>query len=149
MIKINLFFDQNLKSIKLPAILKIPHKRISSDFVLDTGSPHTILNYSDSIRLGIPHTAKGEIIRIGGKIYQSYIFNKFEILLKATNNQIVTEIIPIRILKPHNLKINEIEELDNFPNLLGLDFLEKGYNLFCDINSNKIYFEKENFSNIN
>ncbi len=136
--RIKVFYDKNLRLLKIPAILKIPNKRISSDFVLDTGSPHTVLNYSDSIRLGVPHITKSDIIRIGGRTYQSYIFNRFEIIFKSIDNKEVKEILPVRILKPNSAKIEELGRLDKFPNLLGLDFLER-YRFFCDIPNKEIY----------
>lgn len=143
MTKIRIFYDKEEKLLRVPAILKVPHARIVSDFILDTGSPHTILNYTDSIRLGIPHTEKSEIVRMGGRAYQRYTFNKFEMVLKSQDNQAVTENLPIRILIPCSLKSIELINLDKFPNLLGMDFLEKGYKLFCDINNKDIKFEKE------
>lgn len=139
--KIKILFDEKSKVLRIPALLKIPHKRIKSDLVLDTGSPHTILNYTDSIRLGVPHTFKDKIVRMGGRIYQSYLFNKFEIVFKTDENELVTEVIPIMILKPHGLNIDELEELDEFPNLLGLDLLEKGYKLFCDLKNKETFLE--------
>jgi len=141
--KIKISYKKIPKLMRIPALLKVPHKRIISDFVIDTGSPYTILNYSDSIRLNIPHTTKGEIIRIGGRTYQSYIFNKFEIILKTMDDKEITEIIPIRVLKPTSLKIDELRILDNLPNILGLDFLEKGYKLVCNIPEYDIYLEKD------
>ncbi len=140
--RIKIFFDQKSKVLRIPALFKIPHKRIKSDFVLDTGSPHTFLNYTDAIRLTVPHTLKDKQIRIGGRKYQSYLFSKFEFTFKTEDDELVTESIPIRVLKPHGLNIDEIEELDNFPNLLGLDFLEKGYKLYCDLKNKEIYLEK-------
>jgi hypothetical protein len=138
--KIKVFYDKNLRLLKIPAVLKIPHGRISSDFVIDTGSPHTILNYTDSIRLGVPHASKAELIRIGGKAYQSYIFNKFELVLKSENNEVLSQEMPIRILVPSSEK--GMENLDRFPNLLGMDFLEKGYKFYCDLGREDINFEK-------
>ena len=140
--KIKIIYNKYPKLLRIPAILQVPHKRIASDFVLDTGSPHTVLNYSNSIRLGIPHNTKSEIIRIGGEVYQSYLFNKFEIVFKSTDNEEIKEQIPIRVLKPNSAKMNELEKLDKFPNLLGIDFLERGYKLICDIQNNDIYLEK-------
>ena len=119
----------------------LPHKRIASDFVIDTGSPHTILNYTDSIRLGIPHNTKSEIVRMGGRVYQSYIYDNFEMILKSLDNQEIIEKISIRVIKPISSKMKEIENLDKFPNLLGLDFLEK-WDLICKIKDNEIFLEK-------
>ena len=60
----------------------------------------------------------------------------------SPTNKPVSEEIPVRILIPSSLKSKEIEELDNFPNLLGMDFFEKGYKFHCDINKEEIFFEK-------
>ncbi|MBI2630447.1 hypothetical protein HYW76_05075 [Candidatus Pacearchaeota archaeon] len=143
MIKLKLFYDKNLKQIKIPSVLKSSRNRIVSNFIFDTGSPHTILNYSDSLRLGIPHVTKSEIIRMGGRVYQSYIFNNFEIIFKSPEKEIIKEILPVRVLKPNSLKMERIEEMDRFPNILGIDFLEKGYKFVCDIVNEEIYLEKE------
>ncbi len=141
--KIKVFFDKNLNVLKVPSVLKIPHKRIVSNFIFDTGCPHTILNYTDSIRLGVPKIRKAELIRIGGRTYQSYVYNKIEILLKDTEGNLVTETLPVKILKPNSPRVKELEELDGFPNLLGMDFLKKGYKFFCDTIKDEVYFEKE------
>jgi len=140
--KIKLFYDKDSKQIRVPVIIKIPHKRIVSDFVIDTGSPHTILNYSNSVRLGVPHTEKSELVRLGGRAYQSYLFSKVEIMFKSDENKEIIEIIPVRILKPSPLRIEEMEQLDRCPNLMGIDFLEKGYKFFCDLAIGEAYFEK-------
>jgi len=81
------------------------HAAVSSKFIVDTGSPHTILNYSDSLRLNIPHNEKGEIIRIGGRAYQSYIFDNFEIILKSIDGIEVKQKMSVRILKPKRMKL--------------------------------------------
>lgn len=139
--RVKVQFNKIYKTLRVPAVLRIPHKRIASDFILDTGSPHTILNYTDSIRLGIPHDKKSEIVRMGGRVYQSYIYDNFEIILKSLDNQEIVEKISIRVIKPISSKINEIENLDKFPNLLGLDFLEK-WNLICKIKDDEIFLER-------
>lgn len=140
--KLKLFYDRILKVLTIPAVFKIPHNRIISKFVLDTGSPHTILNYSDSIRLNIPHLQKSELIRIGGRAYQSYLYKNLELTFKSEDGKPVKDFIEVRVLKPASLKMEEIDKLDSFPNLLGLDFLEKGYKLFCNLSNGEIYLEK-------
>ena len=140
--KIKAFHDKNLDIIKIPCVLKTPHKRIVSDFIFDTGSANTILNFTDSLRLNIPRINKSELVRMGGRKYQSYEFNKLEIVFKSTENEAIIIKMPIKSLKPTTPKIGALEELDDFPNLLGLDFLKQGYKFFCDLDNEKIYFEK-------
>jgi len=134
------FRNKELKFLSVPILIQTPHKRLKTEFIIDTGSPYTILNYTDSIRLGIPHHTKSELVRIGGREYQSYI-SKCEIILKSINNDRITETIYIRVLKPSSTKINELENLDRLPNILGLDFL-LSYKFICDISNNEIYLEK-------
>lgn len=139
--KIKVLFNKIHKDLRVPVILLTPHKRISSDFVIDTGSPHTILNYTDSLRLSIPHSEKAELLRIGGRAYQSYLFNRLEIIFKSENGEEIRKIIPIRVLKPFSFKTDELENLDRFPNLLGLDIIEKDFKLICNIKENEIFIE--------
>ena len=141
--KIKVNYDSENKLLRIPVILKAPHKRLVSEVIFDTGSPYTFLNYSDSLRLCIPHDNKSKIIRIGGRTYQSYLYEKFEIMFKSENNQSIVEILPVRILKPNSLKMEELKKLDRFPNILGIDFLELGWKFFCDVNNDNIYFEKD------
>jgi len=127
----------------VPVVLWAPRKKIKSFFIVDTGSPNTILNYTDSIRLGIPHIAKGGIIRMGGRRYKSHVYRKFEIIFKSTDDKEIRESLPIRVLTPTSPKAKAMEELDAFPNILGMDFLKKkGYRLHCDLEKDNIYLEK-------
>lgn len=49
-------------------VLRTPHNRITTIFMLDTGSPLTIIGYSDALRLKIPFEGyEKEIISIGGR----------------------------------------------------------------------------------
>ena len=140
--KINVFYDKELNWLKIPVTLKTAHKRISAFIVFDTGSPNTLLNYLDSRRLNIPFIEPSEFIRIGGNKYHSYSYNKIDFLFKTQEGELYSETIPVKILRP-TLKSEELEELDNFPNLLGLNFLKEGWKFHCDIKNNEIYFEKD------
>ena len=73
-------------------------------------------------------------------MYQSYIFNKLGILFKSEKGM-VSETLPVRVLKPSSEK--DADNLDKFPNLLGMDFLERGYKFYCDLGKGEISFEKE------
>ncbi len=135
-------YDKEEGLIRIPCIVKAQHKRIQTDFVFDTGSSETLLNFTDSMRLMIPRGQKSETIRIGGKTYQGYDFNKSTIIFKTTDDNLVEFSFPIKTLKPLSSKIADFEELDSFPNILGLNFLEQGLKFVCDIKNNNIYFEK-------
>ncbi len=135
-------YDKEEGLIRVPCIIKTPHKRINTDFIFDTGSSKTLLNFTDSIRLGIPRGPKSDIIRMGGKTYQGYDFSKLKIVFKTIDSKSVEFSFPIKTLKPTSPRMAELEELDHFPNILGLNFLEQGLKFFCDLKNNNIYFEK-------
>jgi len=142
MMKIRAFYDSNLNLIKIPCLLKTSHKRIKTILVFDTGSPKTLISYTDSLRLNIPRGEKAELIKMGGKTYQAYESNKVSFVFKNISGVPVDLSFPVKVLKPTSSKMEHLEELDSFPNILGIDFLKKGYAFHCDLNNNEIYFEK-------
>ena len=139
--KIKVIYDQELNWLKIPVTLKTSHKRISVFIVFDTGSSNTLLNYLDSRRLNLPFVELSEKVSIGGYKYNGYSYNKLEFLFKSEEGKIISQLMPIKILRP-SLKMDELEELDDFPNLLGLNFLKEGWKFFCDLKTKEIYFEK-------
>jgi hypothetical protein len=125
-------------------ILKSPRGLTKSTFILDTGSPKTILNHFDARRLQIPFNsgAKTEIIRLGGKTYQGYTFERITFSFRSEDNQLVREEFPVIVVRPTSPK--EEEELSNFPTIIGTDFLKKKrYILFCDMEKGIAYLEKK------
>jgi len=80
MMKIPLLTSLNqpeLTYLNNAVLLVTPRKIVNSFFILDTGSPKTILGYSDALRLQIPFNSlsKTEHIKLGGRNYQGYLFN--------------------------------------------------------------------------
>lgn len=146
--KIKVIYDSDLEVLKLPVTIKSPHKRLSAFIILDTGSPNTLLNYTDSRALNIPFIEQSGIISIGGAKYKGYYYNKIEFLFESTDGTTITENLPVKVLKPTSSKISELEDLDRFPNILGLDFLKKGYKFVCDIINNEIYLERSEESQL-
>jgi hypothetical protein len=148
--KIRVIYDSKFEWLKIPLTLISPIKKVHSFIVVDTGSPNTLLNYFDSRKLNIPFINKSGIVSIGGNKYVSYSYENLGILFKSTEGKSIIEKIPVKILRPSSSQIAEIEDLDVFPNILGLDFLKR-YKLICDIKNNEIYLEKsesDNFINI-
>ncbi|MAG02953.1 hypothetical protein CMI42_06450 [Candidatus Pacearchaeota archaeon] len=141
--RIRVIYDKDLGLLKIPVTLKSSHKRISVLIVVDTGSPNTLLNYTDSRMLNIPFIEPSGIIKIGGDKYRSYSYNKIEIIFKSLGGDPIAEKIPVKILRPSSSRIDDLEELDSFPNILGLDFLRLGYKFICDLQNNEIYLEKQ------
>lgn len=144
--KIKLFtYLEDSKNTYLNAtvILKAPHQRILTKFILDTGSPQTIISYSDALRLQVPFNSlsKEEIISIGGRKYQGYSYNKLKFVFMSEENKQAEEEVEVRIIKPTSIK--EMEEVDRIPTIIGTDFLKnKNYKLFCDFAKGEAYLEK-------
>ena len=92
--------------------------------------------------MNIPFSQQSGTANIGGNKYKTYSYNRIEIIFKSEDGKELIENIPVKVLKPTSSKIEELEEWDRFPNLLGLDFLKQGWKFFCDIHNDNIYFEK-------
>src|SRR3989344_6035533 len=111
------------------ALLKTPQKRTTTKFILDTGSPETIVNYTDALRLNVPFNTKGKIIRLGGRKFQGYEYNRLIFVFLTEDGNKVEENMKVTILRPTGF--SELDEVDVFPTILGMNFLkEKGYKLF-------------------
>jgi hypothetical protein len=125
-------------------ILKTPHKIVSANFILDTGSPTTILSYIDAFRLQIPfnNLTKTRIVKLGGRKYQGYSFDRLTFMFKSEDNKLIKEDFSVCVIKPTSEK--EEQELSNVPTIIGTDFLkEKRYILFCDMDKGIAYLEKK------
>jgi len=125
-------------------VLKTPRKILRTTFILDTGSPTTILSYLDARRLQIPFNpgAKTNIIRLGGSKYQGYSFGKITFLFRSEDNKLIKEDFPVCVVRPTSPK--EIDELSSFPTIMGTDFLKiKKYTLFCDMDKGVAFLEKK------
>ncbi len=125
-------------------LLKTPRKLLNTLFILDTGAPKTIISYSDALRLQIPFNflMKTNIVRIGGRTFQGYCFNRLTFLFRSEDGRLINEEFPVCVIKPTSEK--EQEELSKIPTIIGTDFLkEKRYILFCDMDSNIAYLEKK------
>ncbi len=125
-------------------ILKTPRKFLSTIFVLDTGSPSTILGYADAFRLQIPFDSlsKSRIIKLGGRTYQSYSFNRLTFSFRSEEGKLIEENFPASVIRPTSEK--ESQELSNIPTIIGTDFLkEKKYILYCDMANNIAYLERK------
>ena len=140
--RIKVIHDKEANWLKIPVTLKTPHKIISTFIVFDTGSHNTLLNYLDSRRLNIPFIELSSPAKIGGNKYQSYSYNNVEFSFKTIQGSVIKEEMPVKILRP-SLNSRELKELDDLPNILGLEFLKLGYKFYCDLKNNEIYFEKE------
>lgn len=134
--------NDKISYLNTAIILKTPHQRTKSICIVDTGSPITIISYSDARRLQIPYFGKEEIINIGGRKYQGYSFKKLTMVFISENGESVEENFEeVKVVKPTSHR--DIEEIDRMPTIIGTDFLKKKrYKLFCDIANDVAYLEK-------
>lgn len=126
------------------AFLKTPRKFKSTRVIIDTGSPSTILSYSDAMDLQVPlsNLEKGDIINIGGSKYQGYIFRKLKIRMRSEDGTDMEEDVVVNTVKPTSQK--EHIELTSMPTIIGNDFLkDKKLKLFCDFANENAYLERD------
>jgi hypothetical protein len=87
---LNFLENKNNTYLNGPVLLKTPRNRIKTNFILDTGSPETIISYRDALRLQIPFNSlsKGKILSFAGRKFQGYIYErlKFIFLRKKINS---------------------------------------------------------------
>ena len=125
-------------------LLKTPRKLLNTIFILNTGAPKTIIGYSDALRLQIPFNSleKTNTVRIGGRSFQGYCFNRINFIFRSEDGKIINEEFPVCVVKPTSEK--EQEELSKIPTIIGTDFLkEKKYILFCDMDGGVAYLDKK------
>ncbi|MCK4395274.1 hypothetical protein KAW96_01625 [candidate division WOR-3 bacterium] len=123
-------------------VLRTQHNRITTVFILDTGSPKTVIGYFDASRLQIPlNSSENETISIGGRKFWGRIFQKLKFVFKNEEGERVVEEMPVYVIKPTSPK--ELDEANKFPTIIGTDFLKlKKYKLYCDIANDDAYLEK-------
>lgn len=142
--KIKLFTDlgeQKESYLNASLLLKSAHNRTKTMFILDTGSPTTIISYADARTLQLPYIGKEKIVKLGSRKYQAYTCNKVTMVFLSEDNKPIEENMPVTILKPTSIK--DIEEVDSIPTIIGMDFLkDREYKLFCDMSNQIAYLEK-------
>ena len=147
MMKIPLFTSLNqseMNYLNNAVLLKNPRQMLNTTFILDTGSPTTILGYFDALRLQIPfkELPLGRIVRIGGRKFQGYSYDRLTFVFKSEDNKLISEQFSVCVVKPTSNK--EAEDLYSLPTIIGTDFLkEKKYILFCDMSHDIAYIEKK------
>lgn len=140
----NYLADKRNTYLNGPVLIKAPRKRRRVNFILDTGSPETILGYRDALSLQIPFNSlsKGRIFSFAGRKFQGYTYNKIKMAFISTENKLIEESMPISVIRPTSFK--EVEEVDNIPTIIGTDFLRaKRYILYCDISGDNSYLQKK------
>lgn len=133
---------EELTYLNNAVVISTPRKFISTEFIVDTGSPETILGYNDAVRLQIPFNSlsKSHFIELGGKKYQGYKWDRITFKFYSEDKKLVPEEFPVTIIRPTSQKDNVV----NTPTIIGMDFLKlKRYILFCDVSGDVAYLEKK------
>ena len=123
-------------------VISTPRKFISTEFIVDTGSPESILGYNDAVRLQIPFNSlsKSHFIELGGRKYQGYKWERITFKFYSGEGKLISEEFPVTIIRPTSQKDN----IANTPTIIGMDFLkQKRYILFCDVSGDLAYLEKK------
>ena len=118
-------------------------KRIVSDFILDTGSPTTVIPYSQALRLQIPFNSlrKADHFGLAGARYRGYFYHHTQFIFMGEQGEKIREDFPTVVLKPTS-KTKE-QKSGGLPVILGLDFLrERNYSLFCNMSKNIAYLTR-------
>jgi len=120
-------------------ILKSARARVPTNFIMDTGSTKTIINYDDARRLQLPFDNKADIIALGGRNYNGYIYKRLKMIFRTEDGGLVEEEMDVILLRPTSDKKMQLS-----PTIIGTDFLkEKGYKLFCDMAKDVAFLEKD------
>ena len=121
--------------------LKLECEATESWFIVDTGSPRTIINYveAEMLRVKFENLKSEEIIGIGGKNLQSYSC-KLKLNFETEEDKVVEEEMEVRLFIPKTKE--ELKEVAQIPTIIGTDFLrEKRFKLFCDLANEIAYLE--------
>ena len=135
--------ENNLSYLNAKIVLRAEGNEIESRFILDTGSPRTIVNFSDaeSLEIDFEDLKKAEMISIGGRRYQGYVYSGIAFRFVTEENEIIEERMEVRVIKEDSKE--GLEEIHRVPMILGTDFLQKkGYKLFCDFVNERAFLEK-------
>ncbi len=141
---VNISGDPEQEEYGNVTLLKSKRIRIQDQFVIDTGSPKTVIPYDKAIRLQLSLNKKyPKTVYLGGNKYTAYevkvtfsFYGK-----KGKKDKIAKEPLSCLVLKPTSPK--KEKELGYFPIILGIDFLKKReYNLVMNFKKKEFYLEK-------
>ena len=72
-------------------------KRIVSDFIIDTGSPKTVIPYSQALRLQIPFNSlrKADDFGLAGARYRGYLYHHTQFVFMEHKERRFEKIFPL------------------------------------------------------
>ena len=114
-------------------------------FIVDTGSPETVISETDALRLNLPLNSLPFVkhIRLGGSVYELKKVRDIKLFFKDEENKIQT-IIFDDLLVSVSTKEDTISKqiAQALPSIMGLNFLSRNrFKLCCIPHKNIAYFE--------
>jgi hypothetical protein len=131
------------------ATIQGPHIFGRIGFLVDTGSPNTIISEGHALILKIPINRLSKdrpITGWGGASYKSYVLNNVKINFKTDENGIFTINFPKILISQLTTKRTEEERRISlsFPSVIGTDlFKNNGLLLYFDPSKSIAYIKKE------
>ncbi len=147
MTKIPLLLTEDFRPY-LEVTIQGPHIFGRITFLIDTGSPDTIISEGNALMLKIPLKKLPKdkpIMGWGGGSYDSYTFNNVTINFKTDENKIFQVHIPKILISQLTTKMTEEERQISlsFPSVIGTDLLKNnGLILYFDPSKSVAYLEK-------
>ena len=133
----------------LETTIQGPHIFGRISFLVDTGSPDTVISEGDALRLRIPINRlikDRPLTGWGGASYDTYTLNNVKIHFKTSENQIFSISFQKILVSQLTTKRPEEERRISltFPSIIGIDLLKNnGLKLYFDPAKSVTYFEKE------
>jgi hypothetical protein len=145
--RINLLMIPSQNFLGLSAVLKSIRGETQIPFILDTGSPETIIPFQKAIELNLPINdlkIDDDISLLGGK-YKAYRLPKkiaFNCLYE--DGSIMTKEFSPLVVKPLSKAKDKENKTILTEMLMGLDFLkESGLVLYCNMRKDVAYLEEQ------
>lgn len=140
----------NSERIFVNLFSKQPHSYGQIKAVLDTGSPTTVISYSDALKLNLPvinANAGNPIAGFGKGKIPSKKLDRFLFALKSNDNRIKVLEMPVNIIDISTLR-NMPQDMQastmRVPTIVGLDFLRNTkMKLVINLEQHKAFLESQ------
>jgi hypothetical protein len=143
-LKINLVPEHYRISVNINVMPRSVHARpILIEFVVDTGSPCTLISFNDAKRLNIPISRLSKVnpnVSLGSRKFERYVLPDVDLCLKDEKGGIIKiKSNSLTVLKP----TTRLTQGSMTPSILGWDFLlSNNFRLVLDAPNEESYLEK-------
>ncbi len=116
-------------------------------FIVDTGSPYTLLMQGDAARLGVPLNSLkySKTTRLGGTKYNLFELSNVQLNFRDEKESLfVMHLEKIYIAQTTRVTDDAKREADSLPSILGIDLMtSQKLTLVFSPHKNEAYFQKE------